>query len=461
MRAAVKTFQTALRALRRNVMRSLLTCIGIVIGIAAVIAMMEIGNGVSTLNARAIASLGANNLLVLPGQAASGGVSWGQGSVMSLTPQDVEAVLRESPAVRAAAPEVRGSGQLIYQNRNWIPMQITGTTPSWLDVRQWPVDEGAAFTEQDVRNSGKVCLIGQTIARELFGNEDPVGKDLRVANVNLKVVGVLARKGANMFGGVQDDLVIAPWTTIKYRISGKNQGGAGAQAQASASSGGVNTSVNSLSNLYPNNSVSLYPAQSPTQAADTPQPIRFTNINSIQTAARSADEVQLAIKQITAVLRERHHLRDGEPDDFQIRDMTELMKTMASTTELIGKLLLIVAAISLVVGGVGIMNIMLVSVTERTREIGLRMAVGARSRHILWQFLTEAIVLCLSGGLIGIALGRGASLTVRATLHWPTALSVPAVVVSVLVSAFVGIVFGFYPAWKASRLDPIEALRYE
>ncbi len=458
MRTAVRTFQTSLRALRRNIMRSLLTCIGIVIGIAAVIAMIEIGNGVSTLTARSIASLGANNLLVLPGQAASGGVSWGQGSVMTLTPQDVDAIIRECAAVRVAAPEVRGSGQVVYGNKNWIPMQITGTTPAWLEVRNWQIDEGADFTDQDVRNSGKVCIIGQTIKRELFGNEEPIGKDIRVANVSLKVVGVLARKGANMFGGDQDDLIVAPWTTIKYRISGRNQSSnASAQSSSSGASGGVNT----LNNLYPNSSVQLYPAPSDVQAADTPQPIRFTNVNSITTSARSSDEIPQAMKQITSVLRERHHLREGEADDFQIRDMTELMNTLTSTTKLIETLLIIVAGISLVVGGVGIMNIMLVSVTERTREIGLRMAVGARGAHILWQFLVEAIVLCLAGGVMGIAMGRGASLAVRMVLSWPTAVSVPAIVASVMVSATIGIIFGFYPAWKASRLDPIEALRYE
>jgi len=457
MRTAIRTVQTALRALRRNIMRSALTCVGIVIGIAAVIAMMEIGNGVSTLNQRAIASLGANNLAIYPGQAASGGVSWGAGSVMTLTPQDCEAIARECPAVRAAAPEVRTGGQVIYQNKNWVPMTITGTTPDYLSVREWPMEEGACFTDQDVRNTGKVCIIGETIKRELFAGEDPIGKDLRLANVSLKVVGILSRKGASMFGSDQDDVIIVPWTTIKFRISGKYQAPS-AGAGAGAASGNA---INSLSNLYPNNQVALYPAQSAVQAADTPQPIRFANINSIMAAAASSHEIPLAMKQISALLRERHHLRDNEADDFQIRDMTELMNTLASTTQLIGNLLLIVATISLVVGGVGIMNIMLVSVTERTREIGLRMAVGAQSRDILRQFLVEAVVLCLAGGVIGIALGRGSSTLVRALLRWPTAVSVPAIVASVVVSASVGIVFGFYPAWKASRLDPIEALRYE
>src|SRR5947207_234050 len=221
MRAFVRTFQTALRALRRNVMRSALTCVGIIIGISAVIATMEIGNGVSTLNQRAIASMGANNLMIQPGQAASGGVSWGGGSIMTLTPQDCDAILRECPAVRAAAPTVGADAQIVYGSKNWKPMQITGTTPGYLEVREWPIDEGGSFTDQDVRNSGKVCLIGQTIKKNLFENEDPVGKDIRLGSVTLRVVGVLKRKGANMWGGDQDDVIIAPWTTVKYRVSGK------------------------------------------------------------------------------------------------------------------------------------------------------------------------------------------------------------------------------------------------
>jgi ABC-type antimicrobial peptide transport system permease subunit len=456
MRTAIRTLQTSMKALRRNIMRSALTCVGIVIGIAAVIAMMEIGNGVTTLNQRAIASLGANNLAIRPGQAASGGVSWGAGSVMTLTPDDAAALERECPSLRAVAPEVRTNGQIVYGNKNWVPQQIEGTSPAYLDARQWPVDEGSIFTDQDVRNGSKVCIIGQTIKRELFDNENAIGKELRLKNVNLKVVGVLTRKGANMFGGDQDDILVAPWTTIKFRISGQ-QGGASTSGAAAAAS----STVNSLSNLYPSNSVALYPAKSDTQNADNPMPVHFTNINSIQAAADTPDEIKNAMRQITAVLRERHHLRVGEPDDFQIQDMTELMNTFASTTQLIGTLLLIVAGISLVVGGVGIMNIMLVSVTERTREIGLRMAVGARGANIMSQFLIEAIVLCLAGGILGVILGRLISILVRWKLSWPTAVSIPAIVASVLVSATVGIVFGFYPAWKASKLDPIEALRYE
>jgi ABC-type antimicrobial peptide transport system permease subunit len=458
MRAVIRTFSTAIRALRRNVMRSALTCVGIIIGISAVIAMMEIGNGISTLNAKKIASLGANNLQIQPGTAASGGVSFGAGSILTLTPEDCAAILRDCPAVRSAAPTVRSNAQIVYGNRNWVPQTITGTTPDYLDVREWLVTEGGVFTDQDVRNGAKVCIIGQTIRRELFAGESPIGKEIRMQSVGLRVVGVLDRKGANMFGQDQDDVVIAPWTTIKYRLSGKTESIASAQGQSASSS---STAVNSLSNLYPSAQTTLYPALSQTQVADTPQPIRFANINTIMAAADSGTDIPLAMKQITELLHERHHIRDGQEDDFQIRDMTELSNTLTASTELIGTLLLIVAMISLVVGGVGIMNIMLVSVTERTREIGLRMAVGARARDILWQFLTEAIFLCLLGGIIGIALGRIISILVRYFNNWPTAISVPAIVISVVVSAIVGIVFGFYPAWKASGLDPIEALRYE
>jgi len=458
MRVVTRTLGTALRALRRNIMRSVLTSIGIIIGISAVIAVMEIGNGINALNEKAIASLGANSLQIMPGQAASGGISFGQGSVMTLTAEDCDAILRECSAIKVAAPQVRTNGQAIYGNRNWVPMQIVGTSPEYLDARQWPIDKGDSFTDQDVRNSSKVCVIGQTIARELFGEEDPIGKEIRLKNSNLKVLGILTRKGANMWGQDQDDFIMAPWTTIKYRVSGKTDATSSAGAAAASD---PSTAVNSLSNLYPTDSVQLYPVPSPTQAADTPQPIRFASINSVIASAGSAREIPLAMKQVTAVLRERHRLRDDEADDFQIRDMTEMMQTANQSTKLVATLLLIAASISLIVGGVGIMNIMLVSVTERTREIGLRMAVGARGRDILRQFLVEAVLLCLAGGIIGIALGRGTSYLVHVFKNWPIAVSIPAIVASVLVALFVGVVFGFYPAWKASRLDPIEALRYE
>jgi ABC-type antimicrobial peptide transport system permease subunit len=450
------TFRTATKALTRNIMRAALTTLGIVIGIAAVITMVEIGQGSSGAIRKTIEAMGANTLLVLPGQAASGGISFGAGSVTTLTPGDCEAILRDCPAVSAAAPVVRVSAQVIYGSRNWVPMQMYGTTPAFLTVRNWEqLADGECFTDRDVRAAAQVCVIGQTLVRELFQGESPVGKDLRVKNVTFKVVGVLAKKGANMMGMDQDDILLAPWTSIKYRVTGSTVG------SASSSSSAVSTAVNTLNQIYPSTGTSLYPVPSATQAADTPLQVRFTNVNQIMVAAQSTNDMKAASSQITDLLHERHRIHQDDPDDFQIRDMTEITKALSSTTTLMGTLLLCVAMISLVVGGVGIMNIMLVSVTERTREIGLRMAVGARPRDILWQFLTEAVLLCFSGGVVGIVMGRTGSYLVTRLLNWPTEPSLAAVVAAVFVSVSVGVSFGFYPAWKASRLDPIDALRYE
>jgi ABC-type antimicrobial peptide transport system permease subunit len=448
-----RTFKTAMRALRRNVMRAALTTLGIVIGVAAVIAMMEIGNGSALAIQHTIATMGAYNLMVFPGNALLAGISTGTGGNMMLTPGDVDAILTDCPSVAAAAPVVWARAQAVYNNLNWQPGSLLGTTPAFLDVRDWSeMAQGSSFTDRDVRNCSKVCVIGQTIVKMLFQDESPIGKQIRLMNVNFKVVGVLKAKGANMMGSDQDDIILAPWTTIKYRVS-----------STSSSTVTVTTTSATIlpSQLYPPAQASLYPVPSASQQTDTPQPVRFSNVSQIMVEARSADEVQSAIDEITALLRERHHVRAGMPEDFTIRDMTEMVRTMSSTTELMTTLLLIVAAISLVVGGVGIMNIMLVSVTERTREIGLRMAVGAQSDDILHQFLTEAIVLCMIGGAVGIALGRTVSILVRLIKHWPTAVSLGAIVVAVAVSVLVGVLFGFYPAWKASRLDPIDALRYE
>jgi macrolide transport system ATP-binding/permease protein len=454
--------RTALHGLRRNIMRAALTTLGIVIGVAAVIAMMEIGSGSASAIQATIASMGANNLLVLPGTASSGGVSFGGGSNKTLTPQDAEAILNECPAARGAVPIVRARTQVIYGNRNWVPSFIYGTTPDWLDVREWGLAEGDMFTDRDVRNASKVCVLGQRLVKELFQGEDPIGKEVRVQNVSFRVVGVLTAKGANMMGMDQDDVLLAPWTTIKFRVTGSSaETGNQSATTTSTASSATSTTVNSLNQIYPTSQKKLYPEQSATQAADTPQPVRFINVDQILTAGRSAQEVPAVIKQITQLLRERHRIGPGEPDDFNIRDFTEMTKALSSTSTMMTKLLLAVALISLLVGGVGIMNIMLVSVTERTREIGLRMAVGAWSRDILQQFLAESVILCFCGGLVGILAGRGISMLVRFFLHWPTELSIGAIVAAFVVSVTVGIVFGFYPAWKASRLDPIIALRYE
>jgi ABC-type antimicrobial peptide transport system permease subunit len=451
-----RTVRTAMKALRRNPMRALLTTLGIVIGVAAVIAMMEIGAGSSAAVQKSISSMGANVVLVMPGTATSSGISFGSGSVMTLTPEDAEAILRDVPAVRTAAPAVRARTQIVYGSRNWVPSSMYGTTPAFLDVRDWTVVDGEPFTERDVLNANKVCVLGQTLVRELFDGASPVGKEIRVKNVAFRVVGVLGSKGANMMGMDQDDILLAPWTTIKYRVTGSSLQAANQSAASAATS-----TVNTRSNLYPSGQPSLYPEQSEVQAANTPMPVRFTNIDQILVAARSAPEIPAGVEQITELLRERHRIRPGEPDDFTVRDMTEMSNTLSATTKLMTNLLLAVAMISLVVGGVGIMNIMLVSVTERTREIGLRMSVGARARDILRQFLVEAVVLCLVGGAVGILLGHGGSLLVQMVLRWPVETSPTAIAASVIVSAAVGILFGYYPAWKASRLDPIEALRYE
>jgi ABC-type antimicrobial peptide transport system permease subunit len=460
-----KTVRMAVIALKRNVLRSALTTLGIVIGVGAVIAMMEIGQGSSSAIKQTIASMGANMLLVQPGTASSGGVTFGSGSVITLTPEDAKVIVRECPSVANVAPVVRARTQVIYGNHNWVPLYIYGTTPEFLEIRDWvDLDAGEAFTAQDVNSASKVCLLGQTLVRELFGGENPVGKEIRVQNVTFKVVGVLSRKGANMMGLDQDDILLAPWTTIKYRVSGVSASTQNQSANNGASAPGtVNTSVNTLNQLYPVTDYmsQLYVQQSVNEVADRPQPVRFTNVDQIMAQAHSTPEIPQAVEEITGLLHERHHIQSGQPDDFNVRDMTEMTNALASTSKVMSVLLAIVAAISLVVGGVGIMNIMLVSVTERTKEIGLRMAVGARPRDILRQFLVEAIVLCILGGAFGILLGRGISIGVRLSLHWPTEISWLAIILAVLVSALVGVVFGFYPAWKASGLDPIEALRYE
>jgi len=458
----LRTFRVAVRALRRNTL-------GIVIGVAAVIAMVDIGQGSAVSVRQTIASMGANNLVVQPGTAASSGASFGAGSVVTLTPQDAEAIERDCPAVKSVAPMVRVRTQVVYGNRNWVPPFIFGTTPAFHDVRDWQMlDEGEPFTDRDVRNARKVCLLGRTVVRELFQGESPLGKEVRIQNVSFKVVGVLSRKGANMMGVDQDDTVIAPWTTIKYRVAGvsmqtTNQSASSSTTGQPPAPGAPPIPAKPWAALYPveNMQQRLYTQPSQSQLLNTPQPVRFTNVDQIQIQAKSETAIPAAIQQITRLLHERHRIPDGEPDDFNIRDMTEMTKALASTSILMGVLLLCVSLISLIVGGVGIMNIMMVSVTERTREIGLRMAVGARAEDVLRQFLVEAIVLCLIGGAVGILVGRGGSLLVNMLLRWPVQYSTPAVVLAVGVSAVVGIVFGFYPAWKASRLDPIEALRYE
>ena len=295
-----RTVRTALLALQRNPMRAMLTTLGIVIGVAAVIAMMEIGNGSSSAIQKSIASMGANTVLILPGTAASGGVSFGSGSAMTLTPQDYEAILRECPSVSSAAPVVRARTQVVYGSRNWVPNSIYGTTPSFLAVREWTeLAEGEAFTDRDVLNANKVCMLGQSLVQQLFQEESPIGKEIRIKNVSFRVLGVLSAKGANMMGMDQDDILLAPWTTIKYRVTGSSL----ANTNQSSSVTDTSTTVNSLSSLYPGGQQSLYPVGSAIQAADNPMPVRFTNIDQVMPAAVSSAEIPSAIQQITETLR--------------------------------------------------------------------------------------------------------------------------------------------------------------
>ena len=450
------TLRTAMSNLRRHKMRSTLTALGVIIGVAAVIAMTEIGQGSKAAIEKTIASMGAYKIPIFPSAMSSGGVSQGAGTTQTLKPGDVDEIARQCPAVTVVAPLVWTQAQIAYGKRNWSPQRMTGTSPDYLWTRDWQdMGEGECFTDADVRSANTVCLIGTTVERELFEDESPIGKMIRIRNVPFRVVGVLDSRGADMMGQDQDDVVLAPWTTVKFRVNG-----VGSNVTKAVTSSTTTSTAGFTRNPYPQ-AKSLYPATPATRLLDRPQPASQMNIDMIQARAANAEMVPVAIKQIGALLRERHHLSDDDEDDFKILDMTEIAHASARTSEMMSALLLVVAAISLVVGGVGIMNIMLVSVTERTREIGLRMAVGARRYHILRQFLLEAFLLCVAGGLIGIAVGRGTSILVREIQHWNTVVSMPAILVSVFVAAGVGIVFGYYPAWKASRLDPIEALRHE
>jgi putative ABC transport system permease protein len=397
---------SAFRALQRNKMRSFLTMLGIIIGVAAVIAMLAIGQGAQYSVKKQISSLGTNVLIIFPGSQQQGGVRTGAGSMTTLTEDDAEAIARECPAVAYVSPGTGAGGQVIAGNLNWFT-GVSGVGVDYLAIRQWSVEYGDFFTEQDVKARAKVCVLGKTVADNLFPEGTPVGQTIRIRNVPVKVIGVLSRKGQNAMGQDQDDVIIMPYSTVLARLS------------------------------------------------------HYPYLRQILVSAVSPTAIPVAQRQITDLLRMRHKIMPGESDDFTIRNQADIVETATATTKILTILLASIASVSLLVGGIGIMNIMLVSVTERTREIGIRMSVGARGRDILAQFLIEALVLSLLGGMIGIALGVAGSSVISNLAKWPSIVTVFSIILSFGFSIVVGIFFGFYPARKAALLNPIEALRYE
>ena len=447
------TVLMALRSLLRNPTRTLLTMLGIIICIAAVIAMMEIGAGSSASIRSTIEQMGAGSGVVYPGVRRVAGIKVGVNTWTRLLPADAEAIMQECPHISQVSPVVSSSSaQAVFGSENWIPAQMYGVAPSYFNIRDWQVEEGRFFTDREVDVNARVCLVGSTIVKELFHGVSPIDCEMRINNTTFRVIGILKSKGANMMGMDEDDVILIPWTTMRMRITGLRNGSASSTSSTLASKPGA---------TFPVSGVALYPAQDDSLRNDKLVIPKFTYVDQIAFSAVSPEKMPQAIAEITAVLRERHQLVAAQEDDFRIRSAADFMKMMNKTSTLMNNLLLGVALLSLLVGGVGIMNIMLVSVTERTREIGLRMAVGARSVDILKQFLIESVVMCLVGGIIGILLGHGVSLFIESQLRWPIESSPGAVIAAFAVSASIGMVFGFYPAWKASQLDPIEALRYE
>ena len=400
--------RVAFRALVRNKMRAALTMLGIIIGVSAVIAMVSIGQGASASVQAQIESIGTNLLFVSAGAQNVGGVRSGTGDTgtNTLTVDDLDAIKREVPSVSMVTPSVNARSQLVAGNMNWNTA-LTGVSEQYPEIRKWPVANGSFFTDADVRTAARVIVIGQTLADSLYQGTDPIGQELRVLNLPFRVVGVMAAKGQDQQGRDQDDVAFAPYTTVQKKILGRDR-------------------------------------------------VQIAYVSAI-----SQDATYTAQSQITDLLRQRHKLSANEPDDFTVRNMTDIAEAANETSKTMTILLACIAGVSLLVGGIGIMNIMLVSVTERTREIGIRMAIGARSSAVRSQFLIESIVLSLTGGTIGIVLGIVLSLVIPAMLGWPTLVSTMAILGSVLFSAAVGIFFGYYPARKAASLDPIEALRYE
>jgi putative ABC transport system permease protein len=400
------TLRIALRALMRNKLRAFLTMLGIIIGVGAVIAMVAIGEGAKATIRSQIASLGTNVLIILPGTSVQGGVRTGSGGVNTLVDGDAKAMMRELPAVASASPALRRNEQIVAGNLNWLTL-TQGVGPEFQQIRDWQVAEGRFIHDGDIESAAKVAVVGETVVNQLFGSDDPIDAVIRIRNIPFRVVGVLAPKGQTSQGTDQDDTIIIPYTTMQKRL------------------------------------------------------MRITFVQSIVASAINAERLPEAQAQITALLRQRHRIGPDRDDDFYIRNLSDIAEAASSSARVMAVLLGTVASISLLVGGIGIMNIMLVSVTERTREIGIRMAVGARRKDIMLQFLVEAVVMAATGGCIGILLGIGSSEILNDWAQWPTHISASIVAIAFFFSGAVGVFFGFYPARKAASLDPIDALRYE
>jgi putative ABC transport system permease protein len=397
--------KVGLLAIARNKMRSALTMLGIIIGVGCVITIVALGAGATSSIESTINSLGTNFIMVMPGATTQSGARVFTGE-SRLTPEDAQAIKTEAPAVAYVSPNVRAAGQVVAGELNWST-SVNGVDVDWPFIRAWNVDQGTFFTEGDVKTSAKVCVLGATVAESLFPAGDAVGQAIRIKHVPFRIVGVLEKKGGNMMGQDQDDVIVAPYTTTMKQLQGRSR------------------------------------------------------IDTILVSAVAGDQVSEAQTEIEALLRQRHRIQPGQDSDFQIRTQEEIASTASQTSKTLSFLLIGVAAVSLLVGGIGIMNIMLVSVTERTREIGIRLAIGAKGRHVLLQFLLEAISLSAAGGIIGIVLGVLSSHLVSRMAGWPTNVSTGSIVLAFSFAAAIGVFFGFYPAQKASRLDPIDALRYE